>query len=138
MVVSISRKNYDKIVDHARREFPLECCGLVGGTICDDKYLIEGLYELYNLDQSSEHFSMDPKEQLSTVREMRKKGYTLLGNYHSHPYTPSRPSEEDIRLAYDEKMIYGIISLEKQEPILNFFKINPSKSIEKLRINIIE
>jgi proteasome lid subunit RPN8/RPN11 len=42
---------------------------------------------------------------------MRKKGFVLLGNFHSHPSTPSRPSEEDMRLAFDPKLSYIIISL---------------------------
>jgi len=137
MLVSISKENYEEIVKHARKEFPLECCGLISGIINDGKYLIKDIYNLYNVDQSSEHFSMDPKEQLATIKKIRKQGYVLLGNYHSHPHTPSRPSDEDIRLAYDEELIYGIVSLEKKEPVLNFFKINQSKQIEKLELEIV-
>ena len=55
---------------------------------------------------------------------MRSKGYVPLGNWHSHPESPSRPSEEDKRLAYDSKASYMILSLmNRAEPVLNSFKI---------------
>ena len=46
---------------------------------------------------------MDPKEQLKAIKDMRANGLTPLGNWHSHPETPARPSQEDIRLAYDRR-----------------------------------
>jgi len=138
MKVTISKDLYKRIINHARREFPLECCGLISGIAEADSILIKEIYEMRNIDASSEHFSMDPKEQFKVVKAIRDRGYSLVGNYHSHPNTPSRPSEEDIRLAYDPEMIYCIVSLEKEEPVLHFFEIKPSKSIRKLIVNIIE
>lgn len=44
---------------------------------------------------------MDPREQFAVVKDMRNNNLTLLGNFHSHPASPSRPSEEDKRLAFD-------------------------------------
>lgn len=56
---------------------------------------------------------------------MRANGLTPLGNWHSHPESPSRPSEEDKRLAYDSKASYLILSLmDRENPVLNSFKIN--------------
>jgi proteasome lid subunit RPN8/RPN11 len=47
-----------------------------------------------------------------------------LGNWHSHPGTPSRPSAEDVSLAYDPYASYLILSLEApQVPNLNAFRI---------------
>ena len=67
---------------------------------------------------------MDPKEQLQAVKDMRANEMAFLGNWHSHPETPSRPSKEDIRLAYDEKAAYLILSLEDPlQPVLNSFHI---------------
>lgn len=136
MMISLSKENYIKLIDHSKKEFPIECCGLLGGKTDEDKILIKEVYSLYNIDQSSEHFTIDPKDQFETIKEIRKKGYTLIGNYHSHPYTPSRPSEEDKNLAFDYELVYAIISLEEKEPVLNFFKINPTKTIEKLYYEI--
>ncbi|WP_069998071.1 M67 family metallopeptidase [Cellulosilyticum sp. I15G10I2] len=138
MNVNITKDQYNKIVKQAKDEFPLECCGLLGGIKTEEGIWIKKIYPLTNIDQSSEHFSMDPKEQFAVIKEMRASGYLLVGNYHSHPYTPSRPSEEDKRLAYDASSIYGILSLKDQEPVLNFFKIVANESVEKLDSIFIE
>lgn len=128
----MTKAQYDRIAAQAKEEFPLECCGLLGGTQTKDRLIIQKVYPMVNTDKSSEHFSMEPKEQFAVIKDIRKEGWILAGNYHSHPYTPSRPSEEDKRLAYDPEMIYGIISLQDKEPILNFFRIHSSKEVEKL------
>jgi proteasome lid subunit RPN8/RPN11 len=57
------------------------------------------------------------------IKDMRAKGLQLLGNWHSHPESPSRPSEEDKRLAYDSSASYLILSLMEEEPVLNSFHI---------------
>jgi proteasome lid subunit RPN8/RPN11 len=52
-----------------------------------------------------------------------------LGNWHSHPESPSRPSEEDKRLAYDSSASYLILSLmDLEHPVLNSFHIEGTVS----------
>ena len=98
--------------------------------LIDDKKYIRKVYLLTNIDASNEHFSMDPREQLAAVKDMRANGYELLGNFHSHPESPSRPSEEDKRLAYDSKVNYLILSLmEIDNPVLKAFNIDEEKNV---------
>ncbi|AOY78348.1 M67 family metallopeptidase [Clostridium formicaceticum] len=132
-MIKISKEDYNKMIKQAEKEFPLECCGLLAGIKTEDEIFIKKIYPLTNIDQSSEHFTMDPKEQFAAIKQMRTDGYILVGNYHSHPYTPSRPSEEDKRLAYDGNILYGILSLQDQEPVLNFFKIIENALVKKLK-----
>lgn len=123
-MITISKDNYQKIVDHAIAELPNEACGLVAGTVDGVDKHIEKVYLLTNIDHSNEHFSLNPKEQLAAIKDMRSLGYVPLGNWHSHPETPSRPSEEDKRLAYDRNASYLILSLMEQEkPVLHSFHI---------------
>ena len=59
---------------------------------------------------------------------MRAEGLVPLGNWHSHPESPSRPSEEDKRLSYDKNASYMILSLmEVDKPVLNSFHIDRSE-----------
>ncbi len=132
MKVKLAKEHYNLIVEQGKKEFPLECCGLLAGVKIDNEIEIKKTYPLKNIDKSSEHFSMDPKEQFAAIKDMRAQGHVLIGNYHSHPYTPSRPSGEDKRLAYDGEMLYGILSLKEDEPVLNFFKITAHEVVEKL------
>lgn len=109
-----------------------EACGLIGGTKDGDEKHIKKVYLLTNIDESNEHFSMDPKEQLAAVKDMRANGYQLLGNFHSHPESPSRPSEEDKRLAYDSKVNYLILSLmDLENPVLKALSLTRRKMYPK-------
>lgn len=134
-MIYINSDEYEKIVAQAKNEFPLECCGFLGGNKVGAEIFIKKVIPLTNIDQSSEHFTMDPKEQFQALKQIRTHGLQLVGNYHSHPYTPSRPSEEDKKLAFDPSILYGILSLEK-EPVFNLFKIDKEKKVEKLNYEI--
>ena len=128
----LKKEDYEKILAHCKEGLPNEACGLIGGTIEGDKRSIQKVYLLTNIDQSNEHFSMDPKEQLAAVKDMRANGLKLLGNFHSHPESPSRPSEEDKRLAYDSKVDYLILSLmDLENPVFNAFRIDEEKNVTK-------
>lgn len=112
----------------ATQVLPEEACGLLAGLLIDGIYEIRKVYVLENTDHSPEHFSMNLKEQLSAIKDIRKNGLIPLGNWHSHPATPSRPSEEDKRLAYDRNAIYMILSMAEKEPVLNAFHIDKATS----------
>lgn len=135
-MIKIRQEDYRKILDHARAGLPNEACGLLGGSEENGDHIVTDVYLLRNVDESREHFSMDPAEQLAAVKDIRSKGRQLLGNFHSHPESPSRPSQEDIRLAYDSKMHYLILSLmEEDKPVLNSFHIEKGQvTREKLII----
>lgn len=123
-MITLSKTDYEKIIAHAKSELPNEACGLIAGKKDGKNKHIEKVYLLTNTDHSPEHFSLDPKEQLAAVKDMRASGLAPLGNWHSHPETPSRPSDEDKRLAYDSTASYLILSLmEPDAPVLNSFHI---------------
>ena len=122
-MIKLKKSDYDKILTHAKKEAPVEACGLIAGYIDDDNKIIEKVYILTNVDHAEEHFTLDPKEQLTAIKDMRANGYDQLGNWHSHPVSPSRPSDEDKRLAYDSTASYMILSLMDDDPVLNSFHI---------------
>lgn len=136
-MIYLKEEDYRQIVAFAKEGLPNESCGLLGGTISGDERTVKKVYYLTNTDASPEHFSMDPKEQLQAIRDMRNEGLTMIGNFHSHPETPSRPSQEDKRLAHDSKSRYLILSLQDMEhPVLKAFivKDHTDVSIDEIRI----
>ena len=123
-MIKLNKADFEKILAHARAEAPVEACGLIAGRIEDGNKLIDKVYILTNVDHAEEHFTLDPKEQLAAVKDMRANGLVPLGNWHSHPVSPSRPSQEDKRLAYDSRASYLILSLmDEDAPVLNSFHI---------------
>ena len=136
MVIELKLADYLEMVRHARALAPIEDCGLLGGTVADGVKTVEKVYYLTNTDHSEEHFTLDTKEQFAAVKEMRANGWQLLGNWHSHPASPSRPSEEDKRLAFDSKASYFILSLHGGEPVLNSFHVSREKEVTKEDLRI--
>ena len=123
-MIKLNKADFEKILAHARAEAPVEACGLIAGRIEDGNKLIDKVYILTNVDHAEEHFTLDPKEQLAAVKDMRANGLVPLGNWHSHPVSPSRPSQEDKRLAYDSRASYLLLSLmDENAPVLNSFHI---------------
>ncbi len=117
--MKIKKDILNKIIDHGKKGLPLEVCGYLVGK----EGVITKHYELTNIDQSEEHFSFDPKEQFATIKDARKQELEVYAVYHSHPVTPARPSQEDIKLAYDPDISYVIISLADEEADVKSFKI---------------
>ena len=142
MRITIKRSDFEKIYRYALSQRPDEACGLIAGREEEGIRNIEKVYLLTNIDHTNEHFSIDPKEQLAAVKDMRANGFVPLGNWHSHPETPSRPSEEDKRLANDSRASYLILSLaEENNPVLNAFHVEgpiEGREVRKEELEILE
>jgi proteasome lid subunit RPN8/RPN11 len=121
----------EAMILHARQGLPNEACGLMAGEFRGEEKTVRAVYGLTNTDQSAEHFSMDPKEQFKAIKDIRNRGWVLLGNFHSHPETPARPSPEDIRLAFDSSLSYVIMSFQKDPPELKSFLIRQGQAEEE-------
>jgi proteasome lid subunit RPN8/RPN11 len=121
--VRIKKSDREAIIAYAKNGLPNEACGLIAGRVEEGVKIVEKVYFMTNTDASREHFSIDPREQLSAVKDMRENKLVPLGNFHSHPETPARPSTEDIRLAHDPSASYLILSLMEEEPVLKAFHI---------------
>ena len=142
MKITMLKSDFDKMYEHALSVAPDEACGLIAGNDREDGVReIKKVYILENIDHTNEHFSIAPKEQLKTVKEIRAEGLVPLGNWHSHPESPSRPSEEDKRLANDSSASYLILSLAQEgNPVLNAFHIEGeqgNRTVRKEELSII-
>ena len=128
-MIKLQKDDFKKMLHHAIAELPNEACGMIAGVKDGSDKVIKKVYLLTNTDHSNEHFSLDPREQLAAVKDMRANGFIPLGNWHSHPETPSRPSDEDKRLAYDKTASYMILSLmDSNNPVLNSFHIEGDRA----------
>lgn len=134
-IIRMEYSLYDEIVKYAKEHLPEEACGLIAGEENEAGRLVKKVYYLTNIDHSDDHFTLDPKEQFAAIKDMRTNGLKPLGNWHSHPVSPSRPSVEDIRLSYDSKASYMIVSLMAENAVLNSFHVeNEVVTKEDLRI----
>ena len=151
------------MIDHARKLAPHECCGILSGkehnvsehyritnilaNMADgDLSRFEGakLSDLQRLspeERADIAFQMDAREMAIAQRDIRSKELDLIGFYHSHTFSPARPSQTDITIAmefesYRQKLnlpepLHLIISLENAEhPVIRAFHIQNSKATE--------
>lgn len=131
-LIVISKQQHEEMLEHTARALPNEACGLLAGNLINGIKQVEKIYLLTNIDKSPEHFSMDHKEQFAAVKDMRGNGWVMFGSFHSHPASPSRPSEEDKRLAFDPGLSYLILSLQdERNPVLKSFQITNGQVIEE-------
>jgi [CysO sulfur-carrier protein]-S-L-cysteine hydrolase len=121
---------YDRIVAQAREEAPNEACGYLAGTEDEAKAIIP----MVNVDACPEHFSFDPKAQFDAVKRTRGWGLELIAVYHSHPATPARMSQEDIRLANDIRPVYLIYSMAEDR--IRGFRIDRDKSLTDVPVEL--
>ena len=101
-----------QMIAQAQKDAPIETCG----------------YLLGNNGVVTENFA--PKDQFAALKYARSKHLKILANWHSHPASPSRPSQEDIRLANDPTIRYAILSLHDGIH-LNSFKILQGEVVNK-------
>lgn len=119
--LEIPKDILDAMIEQAKADAPIEACGILAG--CESR--AQKYYKMKNEDQSGEHFMMEPAEQFSMAKEIRAAGLDMLAIYHSHPQTPARPSDEDIRLALTPNVMHVILSLQDADrPVVKGFRID--------------
>ena len=132
--MKIPQEIIDELINQAQQDAPNETCGyLLGLTSTEEdntETVVTENYWMENIDHSSEHFSFAPKDQFAALKYARSKGLKILANWHSHPASPSRPSEEDLRLANDPNIRYVILSLHNGIH-LNSFRIINGEVVDK-------
>lgn len=117
------------MIAHAEETYPEECCGLLAGisAVPSHSYRIQNIHETPKV-----FFEMAPKEQFWAFKNMRHNNLNLVAIYHSHPETPARPSQSDIRLAYDPEPYYLIASLQQRDkPELRAYRIVEGRVTEE-------
>lgn len=134
MNLEIPNKIFQQMLSQNQVEAPIEACGILAGS--DSK--VEKLYKMTNADKSSDHFMMEPAEQFKVAKDIRSAGLEMLAIYHSHPATPARPSQEDIRLSLMPDVTYVIVSLQDSScPAIKGFLIKDG-NVTEVPVKIID
>ena len=120
-MIRIPESIYRKMVEHAKKEKPLECCGLLAGK----DQTVREIFETQNAARSPILFSMDPKEELMVLREIENQSMEIIAIYHSHPHTIPFPSEADVKMSFSFDVLLVIISLkERNDSVVKAFQIS--------------
>jgi proteasome lid subunit RPN8/RPN11 len=93
--MEIAPELLDRIVAHARRDYPNECCGMVA--VHDGRAI--GVHEAENRAASPLRFEVDGLEVHQTIESIEAAGGELGAIYHSHTRSEPYPSQTDINFA---------------------------------------
>jgi [CysO sulfur-carrier protein]-S-L-cysteine hydrolase len=132
--VAIKKEILEVMVQHAREEAPLECCGLLMGaseTITHQRRMV-------NVLQSPNRYSIDPRALFDFFRDLRSLELKHLGIYHSHPASEAYPSKTDVDESYYPDCTYFIVSLKDvPSPSIRAFKL-AHRSIQEKELQVID
>ena len=130
---TIEKHYIDNMIAHARREAPIECCGVLGGR--DGRVL--KLYQATNAERSRYCYNIEPQELFRINRECEENGWQFLAIYHSHPDSAAYPSPTDVHLAalWPESLYFIVSLLSPENPEVRAFRIrNGEVTEEKIEI----
>jgi len=119
-MIRIPKTIFQKMVEHAKKEQPLECCGILSGK----GETVQKSFELKNAEESPVRYSMSPLDQLKVFEEMEKESMEMIAIYHSHLHTIPFPSDADVKLNFYPDVSSVIISLREENPVMKAFRIS--------------
>lgn len=117
MAIQLSDELIAAIREHARQEYPYECCGVLLGSVEGDTKRVSALTPMPNVHEEGHErrYLISPDAMFRLEREARTSGVQILGFYHSHPDHPAQPSEYDREWAWTW-YTYIIVSVQRGEP----------------------
>ncbi len=119
----LTRAQADALIDHARAEFPNECCGLIAGRDGAATRVLPAT----NAEGTPVMYVMDPPEQMALMDDIDDAGEDLLAIYHSHTRSAAYPSRTDVELAFYAEPLYVIVSLQQADtPVIRAFRLSRS------------
>ncbi|WP_141014171.1 Mov34/MPN/PAD-1 family protein [Nocardioides sambongensis] len=107
-MLRIDQSFVDAIVAHAKRDHPVEACGMVVGPIGTGRP--ERLVEMVNAAGSPTFYEYDSTDLLELYKEMDDRDEEPVVIYHSHTATEAYPSVTDIKLAGEPGAHYVLVS----------------------------
>ena len=112
----------ERIVAHARRDFPNECCGMLG--VRDGRAV--AIHEATNLAASPLRFEVEGREILHAQDAFEDEGAELGAIYHSHTRSEPYPSQTDINFAAGWPGVeWLIVGLRRDgEPTVRSYRID--------------
>jgi proteasome lid subunit RPN8/RPN11 len=119
-MISLNGEQISEIEKHGEREYPFECCGLLIGNFAEDgKKTVAEIFPIENARETEARHNrslITPRDLMRGERYAREKKLEVVGNYHSHPDHPARPSQFDLDHALPV-WSYVIVAVEKGKAV---------------------
>ena len=132
-MLELPQEMLDRVLAHARRDHPDECCGVIAGR--------DGgatrLFEMENAERSPPGVTFDRAEWLRVYRDLDDADEVPWVVYHSHTMTEAYPSRTDIRWSETAGFPYWLlVSTRSAEDEVHAYTIDAGEVTEvELRIS---
>lgn len=114
-MIKIKIKGIEDIIRHCKEETPIEACGILAGKIKhpskDTIKEITKIFRCKNQLNSTTLYEIGAEEQYKIYTQIDDLGFELIGFYHSHPHTSTKPSSIDREKSCYYGYSYLIVSL---------------------------
>ena len=112
-MIVLTNMQMSKILSHAERAYPNECCGLlVGERRAGDVFILEVHRRANMAPTPANQFEIDPQLRFDLERRVREEALDLVGVYHSHPDGDAAPSQTDIQRAWESSLVWLITAVK--------------------------
>ena len=117
---------------HAWAAWPAECCGLLIGTSghIAEAVPARNVAGVVAGKNPATAYVIDPGDHITVRREVRQRGLTVVGFYHSHPSSRAWPSPTDIAEANYPEALWVIVSLAHEPLDVRGFRIEEGRVVE--------
>jgi len=140
-MLTLSRADFETILQHCLRELPNEACGILAGK----SNKVERVYPMRNAKPGPVSYEMDAEEQFRVMKDIRQKGLAMTGIFHSHPSGRAFPSGIDVEKAYwpgtelpnYPDVVYVIVSLmDREKPDVRGYSIKEG-TVKEVSLNVL-
>jgi len=114
-VIRIPQPLLTSITEAAEAAYPLECCGLlVGRGEAAGDVRVTRVEPSPNRSEGDQRksFLVDSKIQFDLMRELDDGPEHIIGNFHSHPDHPARPSDHDLQSVFYPEHVWIIVAVD--------------------------
>ena len=111
IVLELPKAMLDRVLAHARRDHPDECCGVIAGR----DGVATRLFEMSNAERSPTGFVFDSAEWLRVYRDIDDADEEFFAVYHSHTMTEAYPSRTDITWSRETEFAHWLLVSTRAE-----------------------
>jgi len=125
IMIDIKKNHIDQIKEHAQKDYPHECCGIILGKFNGSEKTVTQVLEISNEKEEENRHNryLIPSSKILEIELYAiKNGLDIVGFYHSHPDHPATPSAFDMEHAlpvysyfivsvYDAKVVNFTLSV---------------------------
>ena len=118
-MIELNEQQLTEMREHAQRDYPFECCGLMLGRFADGRKVMAQTYPISNAREEEakrNRFLIRPEELMRGEKYARENGFEVVGFYHSHPDDRAVPSQYDLEHAWPTYS-YIIVSVIKERAV---------------------